>query len=104
VSKPSQFIVLAEDERHQRFVRRYLLRLYDEPQIRNVDLPSSRGCGEQWVREHYAAEVKSYRRRSARAKSALIVVLDADTCDVERRLQQLREALCKAELAGRAAE
>ncbi len=101
MSKPSEFVVLAEDERHQRLVRRYLQRLYKSPAIRNRELPSSRGCGEQWVRERYVAEVKDYRRRSAHAKTVLIVAIDADNHDVDWRARQLRESLKQADLRQR---
>lgn len=100
--RPSQVVVLAEDRCHQRFVQRYLERLgYGRHDIRLVDLPSGRGCGEQWVRERYPQEVRAYRSRSARAQSALIVAIDADSGDVERRLRQLREALTQAEMPPR---
>jgi len=97
MSKPSQFIVLAEDEIQQRFIRRFLQKLYDSPSIRNRDLPNSKGSGEQWVREQYAQEVKAYRNRSARAKTALIVAIDADTSEVSQRCRQLRETLKAAD-------
>jgi hypothetical protein len=102
VSKASQVIVLAEDEHHQRFVRRYLERLqYSAHEIRFESLPSGRGCGEQWVRERYAGVVRTYRWRSARAKTALVVAIDADKGDLERRLRQLQEALAQANLVPR---
>ena len=94
MSKHSLVTVLAEDARHQRLVRRYLYRLgYQSHEIRDLPLPSGRGCGEQWVRERYATEVKAFRSRSARAKTALIVAIDADKGDVDRRVRQLRESL-----------
>ena len=103
MGKPSQVIVLAEDGRHEGFVRRYLYRLgYSRHDIRFEPLPSGRGCGEQWVRARYAAEVKEYRARSACAKTALVVAVDADTGDVNRRLFQLSDALIQAQLASRA--
>jgi len=102
VSKPSQVIVLAEDARQQQLARRYLQRLgVDSHAIRNVALPSSRGCGEQWVRKRYPQEVKSYRGRSKRAKSALIIAIDADTGEVAQRVRQLGTALAEAELDAR---
>lgn len=102
VPKASQVVVLAEDERHQMLVRRYLYRLgYSVHSLRLVELPSARGSGEQWVRDRYAKEVKAYRARSARALTALVVVIDADTGDVTRRLRQLNESLDNAALAGR---
>ena len=94
LKKASQIVVIAEDELHQRFVRRYLYRLnYSNREIRFTDLPSGRGCGEQLVRKLYAAEVKAFRRRSATAETALIVVIDADTTNVDRRRAQLKELL-----------
>ena len=65
MGRASQVIVLAEDQRHQRFVRRYVERLgYTIHDVRFESLPAGRGCGEQWVREHYTAAVKAYRWRS----------------------------------------
>jgi hypothetical protein len=94
VNRPSLVTVLAEDERHVRFVHRYLRRLgYTNHEIRIEPLPSGRGCGEQWVRERYAQAVKAFRSRAARARSALVVAIDADTEPVSRRLQQFRESL-----------
>lgn len=96
-------IVLAEDARHQGLMRRYLYRLGHSPHdIRFEDLPAGRGCGEQWVRDRYARAVKAYRQRSARARTALIVAIDADRGDLEGRLRQLREALEHADMAARA--
>jgi hypothetical protein len=88
VSRASQVIVLAEDRRHQNFVRRYLYRVgYERHDIRLEDLPNGRGCGEQWVRERYAKAVARFRAR--RARTALVVVVDADTHSVTDRLGQL---------------
>lgn len=96
-------VVLAEDDRHQRLVRRYLYRLgYSPHDIRFESLPSGRGSGEQWVREHYASEITKYRTRSTRAKTALIVAIDADTRDVDERHRQLRETLEQAGSTARA--
>ena len=102
MSKPSQVIVLAEDERHQRLVRQYLYQLgRSRHDIRFEPLPNGRGCGEQWVRERYPKAVVSYRGRSARAETALIVAIDADTGDVGQRLRQLQKALDQAGIATR---
>jgi len=103
VGRPSLVVVLAEDERHELFVRRYLYRLgLSTHDIRVEDLPSGRGSGEQWVRERYPRAVKVYRGRSTRAETALIVAIDADTEEVDRRHRQLRQALEQAELPERA--
>lgn len=102
VARTSKAVVLAEDARHQRFVYRYLERLhYSEGDIRPEPLPSGRGCGEQWVRERYANAVQAYRWRSARAWTALIVAIDADSGDLGRRLRQLQDALLRDSLAPR---
>jgi hypothetical protein len=88
VSKASQIIVLAEDQRHQRFVRHYLYRLGYEPHdIRFEPLPNGRGCGEQWVRDRYVKAVAAYQARHAR--TALVIVIDADTRSVQERRNQL---------------
>src|ERR1017187_1711563 len=100
MSRASRVIVLAEDERHQRFVRRYLGELgYSNRDVRFEPLPVGRGCGEQWVREHYAAVVRAYRSRvrTKRASTALVVVIDADKGDVARRLRQFEESLESAD-------
>jgi hypothetical protein len=102
VSRSSLVVVLAEDARHQSLVRRYLYRLgYSQHDIRPVSLPAGRGSGEQWVRGHYAAEVMKFRARSTRAKTALIVVIDADTKEVSERHHQLRDTLKQARSAAR---
>jgi hypothetical protein len=88
VSKASQVIILAEDQRHQRFVRHYLYRLgYQLHHIRLESLPNGRGSGEQWVRDRHTKSVAAYRARHAR--TALIVVIDADNHSVQQRLRQL---------------
>jgi len=81
--------VLAEDERHQGFVRRYLYRLgYSGHDLYPDPLPSGRGCGEQWVRERYATAVGTYRARSKHARTALIVAIDADKAGLGQRRRQ----------------
>jgi hypothetical protein len=98
-------IVLAEDERHQRFIRFYLKQKnYGGREIRFEPLPSGRGCGEQWVRENYAKQVQAFRARSAKAGTALIVAIDADTRTVDDRLRQLEQSLDSDRAARRADE
>lgn len=105
MAKPSQVVVLSEDQRHQTFVRRYLGRIgYSFHDIRFEELPSGRGCGEQWVRERYARSVAAYRARQVRAHTALVVAIDADSGNIDRRVQQLRSALISAELTPRSVD
>jgi hypothetical protein len=102
VGRPSQIIVLAEDRRHQRFVQKYMERLgHSQHDFYFEDLPSGRGCGEQWVRMRYANAVEAYRQRSSRAQTALVVAIDANGGDMERRLRQLQDALARADLSPR---
>ena len=97
MTRPSLVVVLAEDERQQRLARRYLYRLqYGHHDIRLVDLPSGRGSGVEWVLQRYAAEVQKFRSRAAKAGTALIVVIDADTFHIDQRDRQLRQALADA--------
>jgi hypothetical protein len=87
-------VILAEDLQAQVFVAKLLGSLGVEPrQIRRLPLPAGKGgAGEQFVREHYPAEVASFRRRSA--AKALIVHIDADPgYTVAQRHAQLAEAL-----------
>lgn len=94
MSRPSLVLVLVEDQRHQRFVRHFLYdKGFTRHDIRMEALPSGSGCGEQWIRERYPRAVRAYRQRSAKAKSALVVAIDADTDSTERRHRQLREVL-----------
>ena len=92
MAKPSMVIVLAEDNRHQQLVRRYLLRIGLEPHAMRFVLPSS-GSGEQWVREQFPTEVAAYRKRNARVETKLIAVIDADSLTVRERLAQLDQKL-----------
>jgi hypothetical protein len=95
VPKPSQIILLVEGSRDEQLVRKYLKRLNYEPhEIRTRKSPSGAGSGEQWVREQFAIECEARRRLHVETK--LIVVIDADTSTVQRRLGQLDQALREA--------
>jgi hypothetical protein len=90
----SRVTVLAEDETHQSFAECYLKRLgYRQHQIFMERVPNGAGSGEKWVRDNYARTVKQCRRRSAKASTALIVVIDADDQEPARRQRQLEEQL-----------
>jgi hypothetical protein len=102
VARVSQVIVLAEDERQQRLIYRYLDRFKLQRVTRFEPPPSGRGSGEQWVRERYPDSVRAFRRRHA--DTALIVMIDADTGDVSRRTRQLESALSGGGLSPRTAE
>jgi hypothetical protein len=91
VSKPSQVIVLVEDDHQEMLVYRYLKKRGLRTRIESS--PSGKGSAESWVRKSFAKEVSAYRIRQAKASTALIVVIDADTHTVLDRLNQLDQAL-----------
>jgi hypothetical protein len=100
VSSPSQVIVLVEDQRHQMLIRRYLLgKGLSFHQLRFSPPHLWEGSGEQRVRQSYPGEVKALRKRQAKAQTALIVVIDADTGTVEDRLRQLADALAAQQVS-----
>lgn len=103
MSRASRVVVLAEGARDQAFVRGYLRRLgYSNHEIRWEPVSGGiRGSGENWVRTRYAKNVQAFRRRSARAATALVVMIDADTGSVAQRAEQLRDCLQQAALAPR---
>jgi hypothetical protein len=102
--RPSRAIILAEDDAHDLFIRRYLLRLnlgLREREIYTEPFPDGRGCGEQWVRTQYARVVKEYRWRSSKSHTLLLVLIDADGGDVNRRVRQLEDGLRQADMRRR---
>lgn len=92
MARPSLVIVLAEDKRQQQLIFRYLRLAGLEIHAMRFLLPSG-GSGEQWVRERLPIELREYRRRSARAETKLIVVVDADRLTVRERLAHLDQKL-----------
>jgi len=102
MANPSLVVVLAEDRRQQRFIREYLRHFCEPHQIRLAPLPAG-GSGEQFVRKHYASDVKDHRTRAARAGTALFIAIDADTGTVAARRTQLAAILAEAALPPRTA-
>lgn len=85
-------IVVLEDARHEMLARRYLKKHgVGEREMRIERSPSGEGNAEGWVRKTFAMEVNVYRSR--RAKTALIVIIDADAHTVQERWRQLDQAL-----------
>jgi hypothetical protein len=94
MSNPSLVIVLAEDEHHRMLISRYLKKCgLNVHAIRIRPSPAGRGSAENWVRREFVKETEAYRIRQARAGSALIVMIDADTLTVQDRFSQLDQAL-----------
>ncbi len=92
MSQPSQVILVFEDAFQKQLLYRYLKELGLGPHaVRVVPLASGKGSGEQWVRRKFAEEVAACRSRQA--KTALIIMIDADTGSVGNRRKQLEKAL-----------
>jgi hypothetical protein len=92
MTKTSLIIVLLEDDHHKMLVYRYLkFRGVDAHRMRIEISPSGEGSAESWVRKTFVKETGAYRARTAR--TALIVIIDADIFTVQDRLVQLDKAL-----------
>ena len=86
-------IILAEDLRSARFLRKYVEHVSSGGEIRLRVTPS--GAGDQWVRQQYPTEVREQRRRvhGHNRNAALVSHIDADTTSVNARHRQLADAL-----------
>ncbi len=93
MSKPSRVIVLLEDDHQRMLLYRYLKRCGLAHAATILPSPSGKGSAEQWVRKRFIEEVIAYRARQAKAKTALIAVVDADNHTVQDRLRQLDQVL-----------
>jgi hypothetical protein len=79
ISHKPQVVILCEDIMHYHFARKYLeCRGINKRRIMPNICPKGRLSGEQYVREHYALEVKAYRSKANHLNIALVVVIDAD--------------------------
>src|SRR5271156_1975056 len=96
MSKPSAIIVLCEDYAQSSFILGFLKRCGLTRGIRLILSPGGINA-EQWVRQQYPIQVDAYRRENARKDTRLVVLIDADTGTVRRRIQQLDESLRIAE-------
>lgn len=92
-NRQTQIVILCEDRQQEVFARKYFeARGIPRRKITPLVCPSGKQASEQYVREHYAAEVKTFRRKQ-RENRALVVVIDADTQAVANRLKQLDQQL-----------
>lgn len=101
MNKASQIIVLCEDRLHEVFARRFLKRGWgiDRYAVRVVAYPHGGlgGAAEKHVRDQYPNQVRAYRERASKAKTILIVVIDADAETVKVHHQELDRACRQAE-------
>ena len=90
MSDPVHTIILCEDLQLRCFIRRFLLKRGWHPrQIREVPLPAAGGAGVSWVRAKLPDELNAYRLRNSRAKTCLVVGIDADDDSIEGRVRML---------------
>ncbi len=95
----SMIIILCEDRQHEVFMRTFLVNRGVPPRrIRVKIAPAGEGSGEQYVRSAYPDEVKTYRGKRNYLNIALTVMIDADTKQVENRLDELDASLPTADL------
>ena len=94
--------LLCEDSQHEVFVRRFLKGMgWNTREIRVEKSPAATGSAEQWVRETFPKELEVYRIRSHRAATGLIAVIDADTMDVQDRINEFKSACISQNVAFR---
>ncbi|OAD20112.1 hypothetical protein THIOM_004207 [Candidatus Thiomargarita nelsonii] len=93
-----QVVILCEDITHYHFARKYL-RCHGFKRIIPKICPKGRSSGEQYVRTHYAAEVKAHRSKANYLNTALVVVIDADLKSIDERITSLNESPNMIELA-----
>lgn len=97
-----KIVLLCEDSQQEAFTRRFLKGMgWNTREIRVEKSPSALGSGEQWVREKFPHELMAYRQRRQRAASALIAMIDADTNDVQDRINQFERACDSIQIAFR---
>jgi len=94
MSKPSWIIAVVEDQHQKMLVYRYLLHCGLKPhEIEVRASPAAKGSADHWVLEEFVRQIDAYRDRQRRARTALIVAIDADALAVQDRIDQLDEAL-----------
>ncbi len=93
----AQLIILCEDKQQAVFARKFFMSHgFSRRQLEFNIAPEGKGSAEQYVRERYAREVSTYRRKSTYLSRMLVVIIDADTYTVKQRLTQLDTALKNA--------
>jgi hypothetical protein len=96
VSRDIWAVILCEDLQSQVLLRRYL-KARGFARIRALPLPAA--CGEQYVRENYAIQVRA--QRTSHVAQVLVVHIDADKGTVDNRRKQFADELTKHGLDAR---
>ena len=92
-SRPSQIILLCEDELQDVFARHFLRKHgYKNHDLHVMDYPDGSGSGWKFVRDRYPASLRQYRNRAARVETILIIMMDADNRPVSRCVRELDKA------------
>ena len=81
----AKILVLCEDDRTHRFLRRFLRHRFRNREIETLPLPTE-GSGEQWVREQFPKQLRAVRDLE---QTVLLVVTDADVNTTAYRRSQL---------------
>ncbi len=96
-SRRVKITLLCEDSQHESFVRRFLKGMgWNTREIRVEKSPAATGSAEQWVRETFPKELEIYRNRSHKAATGLIAVIDADTLEVQERINEFK-SICRTQ-------
>ena len=91
-----RIVLLCEDSQHEAFARRFLKGMgWNTRELRVEKSPSASGAAEQWVRERFPIELRIYRKRKPLAASTLIAMIDADSKNVQDRINEFQKE-CKS--------
>lgn len=88
-----QLVILCEDRQQEVFARHFLKKRGFTGIVDPKICPPGSQAGEQYVRTEYPKEVKAYRQNRNRVSIGLVVLIDADTDALQKRLNQLAQAL-----------
>lgn len=99
MSRKLTAVVLCEDKQASTLLYRYLKHERRFKHVHILPLPAGEGCGSQYVRENFAAEVRKQRDKAV--ASVLVVHTDADNRTVDQRKQELTAALDAARVPRR---
>jgi hypothetical protein len=92
----TEVAVLCEDLQQYVFIYHFLIGCGVHPRrIRKVPYPIGQGSAEQFVRQQYPVEVRTYRSRHNRLYISLVAVMDADTQSVAHHFKELDTELTR---------
>ncbi|NLE73036.1 MAG: hypothetical protein GX604_00155 [Actinobacteria bacterium] len=85
-------VILCEDTQQGVFANRFLELAGKSIRVMRIE----KGPGEAFVRKQFPKELAYYRARKHKVDQALIVIIDADTLGVTKRVKQLEAAISEA--------